>query len=381
MGRLTQVEQARARVMVSQPFYGPVLANTKDVQTESVKTAATDYKTIYWNPKWVATLLDILEVIFVFVHEVLHIILRHNLRLNGRHRKVWNYACDYVINWMLTQAKIGRMPKGGLLDPRFANMAEEKVYAILMQEAKQRAEQAGDPGGDPGDYLDGDGGGMPADDLMDVPITAEEAAQIEADIKDLIQSAATMCKLAGNLPAGIDRLMEELLHPRVTWEEELREFMTRAVRVEENWTRRNRRMVDFFWPAKAGHAMGEVVFIGDTSGSVTNDELKKVGGCVMDVFMATSPERLRILWADDEVAAREVYEEGEEPSFLKPKGGGGTDMCVPMAEAEEYNPAVVIMVTDGYTPWPDNPPPYPFIVCCTTDAKCPDYARVLRINE
>jgi len=380
MGKITRVQQARARVMVSQPFYGPCLASTKDIATEQVKTAGTDYRNIYWNPVWVETLTDILEVIFVFVHEICHIIMRHNLRINGRHRKVWNHACDYVINWMLVQAKIGRMPKCGLIDKRFANMAEEQVYAILMAEAKERMENAGDPNGDPGDYLNGDNGDLEGD-LMDVHITPEERAQIEGEVKELLQSAATLAKLAGSLPAGIERLLDELLHPPVTWEEELREFMTRAVRNEVSWSRRNRRIVDFFWPDKAGHGMGEVIFIGDTSGSVSNDDLKKVGGCVMDVFSATNPERLRILWADHGVAAREVYEEGEEPSFLKPAGGGGTDMRIPMAEAEEHNPAVVIMVTDGYTPWPDEAPPYPFIVCCTTDAKCPDYARVLRIGE
>ena len=63
---------------------------------------------------------------------------------------------------------------------------------------------------------------------------------------------------------------------------------------------------------------------------------------------------------------------------LEPKGGGGTDMRVPLKYAEQFDPKVVVLFTDGYTPWPKEEPPYPLIVCCTTNVEVP-VGQVIRI--
>ena len=123
--------------------------------------------------------------------------------------------------------------------------------------------------------------------------------------------------------------------------------------------------------------MGEIVVIGDTSGSITNEEIGKVIASVEDIAASTRPERVRLVWADTEVAGEEVFENGE-PIDAHPKGGGGTDMRVPLAYVEQYSPDVVVLITDGYTPWPDSDPAYPLIVCCTTKVDCP-VGRVLRM--
>ena len=49
----------------------------------------------------------------------------------------------------------------------------------------------------------------------------------------------------------------------------------------------------------------------------------------------------------------------------------------PQTREPEY--AVVVLLTDGYTPWPDCEPPYPLIVCCTTDADVP-VGQVVRMH-
>ena len=92
------------------------------------------------------------------------------------------------------------------------------------------------------------------------------------------------------------------------------------------------------------------------------------------------PERIRVVWTDDkESASVQVFERGE-PMEFHPVGGGGTDMRKPLKYVEQYDPIVVIMFTDGYTPWPTVEPDYPLIVVCTTDAPCP-VGRVIRMKE
>jgi predicted metal-dependent peptidase len=112
------------------------------------------------------------------------------------------------------------------------------------------------------------------------------------------------------------------------------------------------------------------VLIGDTSGSIGNDELVKYMSEAAAIAEEVRPEHIRIMWADTRVAGEQVFEEGE-PITPKPMGGGGTDMRVPLREAEQYEPEVVVLFTDGYTPWPDGEPPFPLIVCCTTETEVP----------
>jgi predicted metal-dependent peptidase len=61
-------------------------------------------------------------------------------------------------------------------------------------------------------------------------------------------------------------------------------------------------------------------------------------------------------------------DEVEEPAdlpFLKPKGGGGTDMGAIINEIAEMGltPDCCVILTDGYTPFPPEPPKYPVIWC------------------
>ncbi len=64
-------------------------------------------------------------------------------------------------------------------------------------------------------------------------------------------------------------------------------------------------------------------------------------------------------------------------------GGGGTDMTIVLEAADKkYKPDVIVLVTDGYTPWPAKQTRYRLVVACTTDAAVPEWAITCRIpNE
>jgi predicted metal-dependent peptidase len=117
--------------------------------------------------------------------------------------------------------------------------------------------------------------------------------------------------------------------------------------------------------------MGEIVIIGDTSGSMGNEVFGQIATEINEINEQVRPERVRVIWADDTNCAREEVFEQDEIVTLHPKGGGGTDMRKPLRYVEKFDPIVTILVTDGDTPWPRAEPDYPLIVLLTRRNTCP----------
>jgi predicted metal-dependent peptidase len=127
--------------------------------------------------------------------------------------------------------------------------------------------------------------------------------------------------------------------------------------------------------------MDELTIVADSSGSMFTKEIfERIAVAVNHIVTVIKPLEVRVIWADDKDCSNvDVFADGEDV-VLHPKGGGGTDMRKPLAYVEQYSPEVVLLLTDGYTPWPDMATPYPLIIGCTTDAPCPDWAGVVRIE-
>lgn len=361
-------ERATIRLMMHHPFFSTLIVTVPYKFTRDIPTAATNGRMHFYNPDFLDT-LTVEEIMGLRAHEGMHDALKHMLRMGTRIHKVWNFATDYVINHILTQSKL-KLPACGLFNVELGVMTSEAAYEKLIQQEEDRKKQGG--GGAIGDGL-----GDQMDDLLDPCIgDAEAEAQLSRDISARVAQAATAARLAGKMPAELALLVDQLLNPQVPWAQVLRQYMTRLIRSQESWSRRNRRFTSVYLPSRRSRGMGEVCVIGDTSGSMIGDT-NKVATEINAINEELRPERVRIVWADTAVH-EQVFNEGQ-PIVFEPAGGGGTDMRVPLEHVAQYNPQVVVLITDGYTPWPDVPPPYPLIVVCTTAADVP-IGSVIRIN-
>ena len=76
---------------------------------------------------------------------------------------------------------------------------------------------------------------------------------------------------------------------------------------------------------------------------------------------------LRVLDTDTEVAATRDYRGAA--SIQEVAGRGGTDMGAGIAAATKLRPLpnAIVVVTDGFTPWPHRPPGLPVVVCLVGD--------------
>ena len=80
----------------------------------------------------------------------------------------------------------------------------------------------------------------------------------------------------------------------------------------------------------------------------------------------------RVLSADTEVRTDQHI---HNPNHITLTGAGGTDMATGITTAAENNPDAIIVITDGYTPWPPTPPPG----ARTVIAALTDHHRIHRI--
>ena len=360
----TKLDKAKAQLLSKSPFFATLMMGTHVIESEDIPTAATDGRKIYYNPDFFEPLsIDVVQ--FVLAHELGHMMYEHIARKGARDHRLFNIAGDHVINLLLKDDGF-TLWEEALHDDKYRGMSTEQVYHKLLEDPPEKGGKGGTPdfGGDLQDPAEGEGG------------SSKEADAIA--MRQRVAQAANVARMAGKLSAGIAALIDEVLNPRIRWQDLLRDYMTRTNKDDETWGRRNRRFNNVYLPARYSERMGEIVIIGDTSGSIGQDELNQIAAEVNAIAEDVRPECIRIVWADTKVAGEQTFEVGEKIEF-KPAGGGGTDMRVPLEYVSRYNPEVVILATDGYTPWPDVEPEYPLIVCCSTNAEVP-IGSVVRLD-
>jgi predicted metal-dependent peptidase len=388
-----KIIQARAICTISEPFWAALMFSTPLIETDAVPIAATDGMRILYNPEMFET-LTVDEVLFIYVHEVLHIILDHLTRQAGLHHEIFNAAADYVVNLIVKDTKLGKFPSiGGLIDEKYRGMTMEQVYDLLLKQCKKQGGKGrkgkkgkGSGQGEPGEPGDGDldTSSLPKDglagDLLNKALESPEAAaERRRAVKDMVARAATVARMQGKMPAGMERLVEGILNPPQPWADVLREFALAAAKDDSTWSVPNRRFEDIILPSRWSQKIGEVVLIVDTSGSITDTELMQAQGEMREIADRLKPTGVRVVYCDAAVAGEQFFEDGDD-IVLQPKGGGGTDMRVAFDHVEPFDPEFVILMTDGFTPWPAQPTPFPTIICCSTGTDCPDWARVIRMR-
>jgi predicted metal-dependent peptidase len=164
-------------------------------------------------------------------------------------------------------------------------------------------------------------------------------------------------KEPGSVPAGILRAAEAILKPRVDWRSVLRAKVGKALvdleaRERPTYHRPNRRqgaLGNVLLPGAYG-LKPEVAVVIDTSGSMGERELGQALGELKALLRHYRPT---VYTVDAEVHTAEKVFSLEQIKLL---GGGGTDMGQGIERAVEDGHDLVVVLTDGYTPWPDKPP-------------------------
>jgi predicted metal-dependent peptidase len=275
-----------------------------------------------------------------------------------------NIATDLVINDCLIESKIGLFNKDWLHDTSLATAKDSALDAYKKVFKQTKGGKGKGPTGVSFDEHLPPGTSQGKD--------ASEAAAGRNDVEWVTQvaAAANAAKAQGKLPAGLERLLGELLEPKVDWKDKILAIFARKVGSGANdWRRPDRRLIvrDIYAPGRSGFGAGTVVIGIDTSGSIGEKELNMFFAEMAGILEDVRPKRMVVMWCDAKVHRVDEIEEAQDLTSLRKKGapGGGGTMFEPVFDEMKKmgleDVDALVYLTDGYGSFPKHAPNYPVI--------------------
>jgi predicted metal-dependent peptidase len=343
------------------PYLTAALFASPVVSSPGLKKAAVDESwRLYVDPELVEkTSVEVLGGLLV--HHAGHLVRDHagrakNLGVERKMNKDWALAADAEINDDLVGTGL-RLPDDRVVPQELGwkpgRLAEEYYHA-------PHHEAHSEP--DCGSGSDGR--------VRDWELRGEQGSGLPPGEQHLLRSQVAnevlrYCREGvGRLSAGWRRWAEDQLDPKVDWRRvlaaEIRKGLsTVSGRVDYTYRRPSRRASaspDIVMPALE-RPVPEVLILCDTSGSMGDEELAtvlaEVDGLLKGVGLARN--RVRVMAVDAAVQAVQNVTSVRQINLV---GGGGTDMGAGLVAAARLRPrpSVVVVLTDGMTPWPSDPP-------------------------
>ncbi len=188
-------------------------------------------------------------------------------------------------------------------------------------------------------------------------LTRDEATSLRDAVAAAVLEAA---KHRGNLPAGMLRWADGRLRPpAVDWRREIRAAVSVGCTLargsdDYSYSRPSRRGTfhGVIMP-RLVRPVPEVAIVADTSGSMSAEDLLLVLSEVEGVVRSLGQSAVRIASCDADASGWQKIQRAREAKLI---GGGGTDMRVGIAAALAIGARVIVVLTDGGTPWPEQRP-------------------------
>jgi predicted metal-dependent peptidase len=401
-----RIARQRTELVLSQPFFGSLALRLKMVEDRSTKECWVDGESLGYNPEYVDKLSD-LELRGVLALKVMQVANGHCWRQGARETGRWSESSQYAITPIISSAGFV-LPKGALNNARFAGKSVEEIYGALTQEAKQKqskpdqqpksdqqsSQQQPKPDGQ-SSGPNGTGGGSKPEDKggssnpqsqaggqsNPEPAAGASCGEVrqyagpdkpvkEAEWKVAVVQAAKAAKMRGKLPGDLQAMAGEAVRPVVDWRAVLHRFAQQSSPTDYSFAQPNRRYLHlgFYLPSLHVPAVGDAVFVRDSSGSVFDETQAQFDAEILSVFHTLKPARLIVMDCDTRVTQVQIFERGDSPEIQPVRGGGGTAFTDPFnrVAADGINPAFLVYLTDMDGAFPAFAPHYPVLWASTT---------------
>lgn len=337
------------------PYYARGFLSLEIVETDKIPTAGVDkYWRIYINPDFAEKNKYIFPQILR--HELEHLLRDHCSRIKERNHKLWNLAADMEINDEIPELQVDEYIYPARFDLEDHNTSEY-YYDRIPSSAKGQGE--GDQEGEPlGSGLEGSGvTGKKEEWEKGKDSDCLSGPQRKRLIKDIAEDVVEhSSRKAGNVPNGV--LMWATAQakgklPKIKWQLVVRNTISKMVNERNDFTfakisRRQDRSSPFILPSNVKREVSCSVIV-DTSMSM--DSLGNwIAGCLKDILKIFR-NNVEIIDCDVEIYSIRRLKTWKD--VLKLRGGGGTDMRVGIEAALKRKTDLVLVLTDGETPWPE----------------------------
>jgi predicted metal-dependent peptidase len=225
------------------------------------------------------------------------------------------------------------------------------------------------------------------DDLGGLAPAATDAEKVRVRVATASQIRDYAAKHPGTTPGGLVEIAEAVLAPsKLRWRQVLSSAIRRAVAIRQGdfdatWSRRNRRRPSVeLAPGRNVVVPGTfspvptLAVVRDTSGSMSESELSEVAIEVEGIAkqIGIRNDLLKVIDTDTDVHVVRKYTGAQ--SLTEVVGRGGTNMVIGIEYALSMKPAVnaVVVITDGYTAWPQERPrnSVPVVACIVGSGAC-----------
>ncbi len=403
----TRMSEARGNLFLDMPFFGYILGHFEiyPVDDPRIQTISVDVRNLYFNPSYLET-KPIPEIKGLLMHLVLHLIMKHIPRGNGRDPNVWSMSADISSNLMLDDIKRENryewiIPDVSKYRMEFRDLSTDEIYSILYEEAQEEMSNSEEQGGQsiPKDILEkiANRHGVPLEcdfnkslEELEVLMSSEMMELQQERLEGILRSSYELNRDRGTLPAGLKEFIESTLNPKITWETLLEHFIQKTIMVDWKWNPPNKRMMsyNYHFPSTDKEFIDVVVAV-DTSGSINSTELSNFVSEVYGILSTVSSMRLTLIDCDAKVQQVSIFENGESIDGAKLPwegrefmGRGGTSF-IPVFEYltnKGAQPDLLIYFTDGYGAFPseeDFAIDYPVLWVMTTDV-IPPFGEFIR---
>jgi len=372
---LDRIIVARVGLLLRHPFFGNMATRLRILAADDwLPTAAVDGRNLYYNTQFFNAMSN-KEIEFVVAHEILHMVFDHLGRRDDRSPMLYNIAADYIVNNTLVRDRIGETPKivDCFQDFKYEGWTSEEVYDELFKQVEEQGKELADllkeldkegemldehldNEGDDGEGEDGEEGqDSNGNNVSKKPAkySKEELKKIKDEIKEATINAAQAAG-AGNVPAGVQRMIKELTEPKMNWRELLRQQIQSTIKSDYTFSRPSRKgqMSGAVLPGMNFDETIDICIALDMSGSIGNAQAEDFLGEVKGIMDEYKDYKIKIWCFDTEVYGEDDFsaDDGRDLMEYEIKGGGGTDFMANWKYMRENDiqPKKFLMFTDGY---------------------------------
>ena len=229
-----------------------------------------------------------LNMIDIMLHEFNHILRRHDIRKGDRDSKLWNIACDHIIDSSLKKLDISKpiISWNILKEIEYNNKysSEESVYNWLKNQNEICINDEQD-GSVSVKSKFGSTDFKMYPDLQKDDINPEQSQAIESYVSQ-IRAIYNIEKDKGNIEGNVKEAFEKLLEVVVPWETLLEKAIKKNAFEKtnrRNWKRPNKFFMGcgLYLPGRVpfieNNGVGTLIIHIDSSGSINSKDLRKAG--------------------------------------------------------------------------------------------------------